>query len=170
MSTLLERFTDALEAHAATWTRTAPASFAETLEELVEEPAVAVELPFEDVTLPARYRSGPLTPERLERAETGITGALLGVASYGTIALAHDRSETEPVSLYVPRHLAVLRTRDLVPDLESAFERLGDRIRSDRIGTVLATGPSATADMGALVRGAHGPREVHVLIVEDTAL
>jgi L-lactate dehydrogenase complex protein LldG len=27
---------------------------------------------------------------------------------------------------------------------------------------------SATADMGEAVRGVHGPREVHVVIVEDT--
>jgi len=31
----------------------------------------------------------------------------------------------------------------------------------------LATGPSATADMGALVRGAHGPERVHVLLIDD---
>lgn len=32
---------------------------------------------------------------------------------------------------------------------------------------ILATGPSATADMGALVQGVHGPRTVHVVLVED---
>jgi len=32
---------------------------------------------------------------------------------------------------------------------------------------ILATGPSATADMGDLVLGAHGPRAVHALLLED---
>jgi L-lactate dehydrogenase complex protein LldG len=34
---------------------------------------------------------------------------------------------------------------------------------------VFATGPSATADMGELVYGAHGPREVAVLLVEEVS-
>ena len=32
---------------------------------------------------------------------------------------------------------------------------------------VLATGPSATADMGTLVHGVHGPKDVHVVLVTD---
>jgi L-lactate dehydrogenase complex protein LldG len=32
---------------------------------------------------------------------------------------------------------------------------------------VLATGPSATADMGELVLGAHGPESVHVVILDE---
>jgi len=31
----------------------------------------------------------------------------------------------------------------------------------------MATGPSATGDMGALVQGVHGPSEVHVIVVES---
>ncbi|TKX83368.1 hypothetical protein EXE43_24625, partial [Halorubrum sp. SS5] len=32
---------------------------------------------------------------------------------------------------------------------------------------VFATGPSATADMGGLVHGAHGPKEVHVVLLRE---
>ena len=52
-------------------------------------------------------------------------------------------------------------------EITAAFERLGPTLRNDAVTTILATGPSATADMGALVKGAHGPMEVHVLLVED---
>jgi L-lactate dehydrogenase complex protein LldG len=51
--------------------------------------------------------------------------------------------------------------------MPEAFSWLGERIREDRGSAVVATGPSATADMGALVRGAHGPKEVHVVILDE---
>lgn len=167
VSSLLSTFTDALDEHEVTWSITTVDDFEDDLNQVIEEPAVATELPFSEPVLPAHFLEEPLTTERLREARTGITGALLGVATYGSIALAHDDSDTEPVSLYATRHVAVLRAEDLVPDLNTAFAELADPIRSDRIGTVLATGPSATADMGALVYGAHGPREVHILILDD---
>jgi L-lactate dehydrogenase complex protein LldG len=51
-------------------------------------------------------------------------------------------------------------------DMPAAFERIGELIREGRDDLILTTGPSATADMGALVKGAHGPREVHVVLIE----
>jgi L-lactate dehydrogenase complex protein LldG len=49
--------------------------------------------------------------------------------------------------------------------MAAAFEWLGEVLRETRGSAVLATGPSATADMGALVQGAHGPKEVHVVVI-----
>ncbi len=77
----------------------------------------------------------------------------------------------EQTSLFPDLHVAVLRASDVLPDMGAAFERLGPRLREGRTpganrSAIIATGPSATADMGALVRGAHGPREVHVVILE----
>jgi len=63
-------------------------------------------------------------------------------------------------------HIAVLRRADVVPSIKAAFAHLGPALRNEHVTAVLATGPSATADMGALVRGAHGPAQVHVLIVD----
>ena len=99
-------------------------------------------------------------------ARTGVTAAALGVADYGSVVLRSDREGTEPVSLYVDRHVAVVRASDVVPDMPAAFERLGPLLR-DGASAVLATGPSATADMGALVKGAHGPKTVHVVVLDE---
>jgi len=51
--------------------------------------------------------------------------------------------------------------------MSDAFAWLGPRARDESIDVVLATGPSATADMGGLVHGAHGPKEVHVVLLRD---
>jgi L-lactate dehydrogenase complex protein LldG len=100
----------------------------------------------------------------LEAATVGITQATLGVASYGSLALRQDTVGSEPISLFVDTHIAVVREQDIVPEMGDAFAALGEELQDMRDSYILATGPSATADMGALVQGAHGPKEVEVII------
>lgn len=130
----------------------------------IEEPAVGVPLPFSDAELPGSVTTNP-TPAELEAATTGVTAAAGGVADYGSVVLRGDGSGTEPVSLFVERHVAVLPRERLLADMPAAFEWFGDELREGRDSFVLATGPSATADMGALVQGAHGPETVEVILL-----
>jgi L-lactate dehydrogenase complex protein LldG len=67
------------------------------------------------------------------------------------------------------RHVVVLRAADVVPGTREALAELDRRADDAARSHVLATGPSATADMGGLVRGAHGPAEVHLVLVGDDA-
>ncbi|MFW5916780.1 MAG: LUD domain-containing protein [Halorubrum sp.] len=134
----------------------------ELVDEAAGEPAVGVT----DGALPDRIETDPTTAE-LRAAHTGVTDASLGVAEYGSVAIAADAAGTEPVGLFVDRHVVILRERDLVPDMPDAFDWLGPRTRDESIDVVFATGPSATADMGGLVHGAHGPKEVHVVLLRD---
>jgi len=117
-------------------------------------------------SLPERVATDPTTAD-LRAAHTGVTAASLGIASYGSVAVEADAHGTEPVSLFVDRHVVVLREADLVPDVPDAFAWLGPRARDESVDVVFATGPSATADMGGLVHGAHGPKEVHVVLLRD---
>jgi L-lactate dehydrogenase complex protein LldG len=160
----LDRFRDALAALDVGWHRTAPADATAALADLVEPPAVGVPVP--GVSLPDPVDVDP-TPAALSAARTGVTPAAFGVADYGTVALPGTADGVEPVSLYPERHVAVVRERDVLPDVAAAFDRLGPRLDGDRESVVLATGPSATADMGALVTGVHGPGEVDVLVVGE---
>jgi L-lactate dehydrogenase complex protein LldG len=169
-------FCSSLERLGVGWTRIKHDALAEALSKVVVEPVVAGPWPFENPpsgwdNLPSACRvnsSGnvELDGSRLEAARTGVTAALLAVADYGTVVLGHD-GETEAVSLLSRRHVAVVRAADLVPDMKAAFRRLGHLLRTRASSLILATGPSATADMGELVRGAHGPEHVHVLILEE---
>lgn len=165
--TRLETFQESLEAHRVSWTRIDAAALAETFAELVEEPAVGAPLPFDGLD----YAGTPVvvdpTPAQLSAARTGVTAVSFAVADYGTVVVESGAEGAEQVSLYPETHVAVLRESDLLPDMDAAFDRLQDRFEAGATSAVLATGPSATADMGELVYGAHGPAAVTVVILED---
>lgn len=161
-------FEDSLERLDVGWTRTSPEAVESTLTELIHEPAVGVALD-ESLSLPESVRRDP-TPADLREAKTGITMASLAIADYGSLVLESTPEGAEQVSLFPDLHVAVLYESDIVGNMEEAFSWLGPRLREEGENgksAILATGPSATADMGALVRGAHGPKEVHVVIVVD---
>jgi L-lactate dehydrogenase complex protein LldG len=142
-----------------------PASAAtDAIADAIEAPAVGAPLSCDGVTLPDTVRTDP-TPTALDDARTGVTRAAFAVADYGTVYLPLTPDGSEPVSLFPDRHIFVLREADIVPDMAAAFDRLGPRMRDDGGSGILATGPSATADMGALVTGAHGPKAVHGVVV-----
>ncbi|WP_276302217.1 LUD domain-containing protein [Halorussus lipolyticus] len=145
--------------------RVAAGDFAEDFAGLLEPPAVGAPLPFEGVSLPERVTTDP-TPGELESAETGVTPARFGISDYGSVAIESTPAGDEQVGLWPGHHVAVLAESDLVADMPAGIERVGEIARSGG-DVVLATGPSATADMGELVVGAHGPRKVSVVILED---
>lgn len=161
--TAVDQFADSAATDSVTVTRVPADDTADAIANAVEPPAVGVALPWDDVALPDEAERDPSTPA-LEAARTGVTPAAFAVADYGSLGLAATPDGSEPVSLYVDRHVAVLRAEDVLPDMAAAFDRLETAFRETRGSTILATGPSATADMGALVTGAHGPKEVHIII------
>lgn len=146
---------------------TAVADFPETLQAAITEPAVGTTLPFEGVSLAETAVETDLSPGLLRTAATGVTPATQGIASTGTITLHTDDEGSELVSLYHDRHVAVLPASAIVADLGGAFEGISEEIGTASTSQVLATGPSATADMGTLVHGVHGPHDVHVIVLED---
>ncbi|WP_114576385.1 LUD domain-containing protein [Saliphagus sp. LR7] len=136
--------------------------------ELADPPVVATPLPWEGIDSPEDATTEP-TPDDLERATTGVTPAVGAVADYGSVLLRSDRAGSEPTSLFVDRHIAVLDAADVVPDMGTTLADHGDAFREEGASIVVATGPSATADMGELVVGAHGPRGVDVVLIDDDA-
>lgn len=157
-------FVAALDDLGVEHSRAAPGDCAEAVAAAVEGEAIGVPLDG-GLELPETVETAPTNGE-LEAADTGVTPVGFAVAETGSIHLPSDAAGTEPVSLYPFRHVAVVRESAVLPDVPAAVERYGDVLRSGGSG-VLATGPSATADMGELVVGAHGPGEVHVVLVTD---
>ncbi len=162
-----DRFEAALEDLGVPVTAADPATFDRTLQSIVDGPVVGTPLPFDGVCLPDWVAHEP-TPATLETAVTGVTAASFAVADYGSVVLPSTPEGAEQVSLFCDLHVPVLRASDIVPDMPRAIERLGPTLR-DGASAIIATGPSATADMGALVTGAHGPKDVHVVVLETTA-
>ena len=106
------------------------------------------------------------TDDDLSTAGAGITEAFAGVSTTGSICVRVDDRLTGFASLMAPLHVAILRAACLV-------ERPSDVLSSENAGAVgttsdfvFVTGPSATADMGPLVRGVHGPHRLHIIVLE----
>lgn len=166
-STLVSMFTDSLDAIGVSQTRTQTADFQEKLTEAVTEPAVGTPLPFEGITLEDTTVTVPPTPGELQAATTGVTPASGGIAAYGSVVVESRPAGDELVALYPERHVVVLRESDLVAGVDDTTDRLREQFTAGRDSAVLATGVSATADMGATIEGVHGPRDVHVLVLTD---
>jgi len=101
----------------------------------------------------------------LETADVGITGADYALAETGSLVLLASASEARLISLLPPVHLAVVSKERLLAGLDELVTLLPDPAAATS-ALVIITGPSRTADIEQiLVRGVHGPREVHVLLI-----
>ena len=163
----VDEFADSLRAEGVTFDLVDGESFPAALDAAVEPPVVGSALPYRDLTEDLPDVVLDPTPAQLHAARTGVAPVGLGIAARGTLVVQSDGNGTEPVSLFPERHVGVLRASDIVADLPAAIDWLVDEFAAGRTSAVLATGPSATADMGELVYGVHGPKDVHVLVLED---
>lgn len=94
----------------------------------------------------------------------GITAPAIGIADSATLVQFTAPGAPRSTSLVPSIHVAVLKSENLVANLGEAYALLQARSLPDSF--VFITGPSKTADIEAqMVHGAHGPKEVHVLIV-----
>jgi L-lactate dehydrogenase complex protein LldG len=165
-TTALESFEDSLSAQSVPVTRTTAADATGELASLVEPPAVGTPLPYDGVDLPGAVTVDP-SPSDVEAAKTGITAAGPAIADYGSVVVAGGAEGAEHVSLFADTHVAVVAASDVVESMSAALDELGPRVRDGLTSAVVATGPSATSDMGELVEGAHGPTAVRVVVVTD---
>jgi len=162
----VEAFTNSLGGDATVHETTAEAA-AETVEAALTEPAVGVPLGIDGVTLGDTPVETDFSPADLEAAATGVTPAGIGISDYGTVTLPSDADGTELASLYCRHHVAVVAASDIEPGMKRAYEELSEDFAAGTDTQILATGPSATADMGTLIQGVHGPHEVHIVVVTD---
>jgi len=156
----VERIPCTPEAIAAAVERTAPSALRIAVAEPQDLPA---ELFNRCRSLRSVFKSRTKTD--LSATEVGITESFAGVARTGSICVSVDHGDIGYVSLLARMHIAVLAQ-------ESIVERPSDLMRADtlsgkglRRNYVFVTGPSATADMGPLVRGVHGPHQLHILVL-----
>jgi L-lactate dehydrogenase complex protein LldG len=97
----------------------------------------------------------------------GLTRAICGLADTGSIVLADGEGDALQASLLPRIHIAVLCASDILPSLADAMSL--PVVRQAR-ATVVITGPSRTADIEmSLTIGMHGPGELHVFLVHETA-
>lgn len=87
-----------------------------------------------------------------------------GIAETGSLVF-HSGPDTAVLGHFLPLHHVVgVRARDILPHLEDYAAVCGPAPRNAN----LITGASGTTDIeGSYVRGAHGPRFLHVVLVAD---
>lgn len=101
------------------------------------------------------------------KVDAGFTVARSGIAATGTLVLAPDAGTPRTVSLVPPLHVALVYASTLHADLHAAMhaERWSAGMPAN---LVLVSGPSKTSDIQqTLAYGAHGPRALWVVIVDD---
>lgn len=136
--------------------------------------------------LPAEFRTGedalladipwdrePVLTRHRGRGEgddaVTMTRAAAAAAETGTLFLTSGPDNPTTLNFLPDTHIVVLRTGDIVGSYEDAWNRLreihGERNLPRAVN--LISGPSRTADIEQIiVMGAHGPRRLHVILVD----
>lgn len=125
-----------------------------------------VGLPSEWLTLGYDWRiDRGLSQDDVETADGVVTACFCGIADSGTIALHHGPEEGRRILTLLPDwHLCVLRQTQIVETLPEYFARCP---QPPTLATFIS-GPSATADIEMTrIKGVHGPRFLHVILVRD---
>lgn len=96
-----------------------------------------------------------------------VTGAFCAVAETGTVVLLSGPASPTTLNFLPEDHIVVFPTIRIVRHIEDAWARL--RAEHESVPRVVnfVTGPSRTADVEQTLQvGAHGPRRLHVILVE----
>jgi len=108
-------------------------------------------------------------------AAVGITGVDFVLAETGTLVLTSHTEGSQLASLAPPVQVALYRRGQVFASLEEILDRLlvsGDAKQpTPGRSVVFVTGTSRTADIEQIIiRGVHGPGQVHAILVEDSCL
>ena len=104
-------------------------------------------------------------------ATVGFTGVEFALAETGSLVVSSWTEGAQLASLAPPVHVALYRRSQLVASLDEVLQKLpmAGAPEQDVPGrsVVFITGTSRTADIEQiLIRGVHGPGEVHAILVE----
>lgn len=99
--------------------------------------------------------------------QAGITGCEFLVARTGSVIMSSALPSGRQMHGYAPVHIVWAYTNQLVDYPADAYEAMQAKYGNDLPSSITTvTGPSRTADIEkTLVLGAHGPKELHVLLI-----
>ena len=104
--------------------------------------------------------------------QTSVAAAFAGVAETGTLVMTSGPASPTTLNFMPDNHIVVLRADRIVGDYETMWTRLREAANPDTSKVMpravnWITGPSRSADIEQkLLMGAHGPRRLHILIVD----
>lgn len=173
----LDLFQGKIEALAATVTRVDKA----------EDVPAAVQRYLADNNLPSRVKITPSeevtelpwddipTLELVEGAGkeedmVGLSPAFAAIAESGTLMMASGAKTPSTVNFVPENHIVILKTSRMRGSYEETWdllrEKYGDAVMPRSVNFI--SGPSRTADIEQrLIMGAHGPKQLHIIMVDD---
>ena len=118
------------------------------------------------------WQTRPLLRLRAGRAEAtdavSLQHAFAAIAETGTLMLPSSPQRPTTLNLLADTEIVLLRASRLVGAYEEAWDLLRNEFGAMPRNVMLVTGPSRSADIEqTLELGAHGPRRLHVVLVED---
>lgn len=99
----------------------------------------------------------------------GLSMAIGAVAETGTVMLVSGADNPSTLNFVPEHHIVVVQSADIAGDLEGLWPKLRERYgKGGMPRTVnLITGPSRSGDIEqTIILGAHGPRAMHVIVVD----
>ncbi|MBM3557529.1 MAG: lactate utilization protein C [Alphaproteobacteria bacterium] len=102
--------------------------------------------------------------------QVGVTPVFTAIAETGTMVTLSGADRPATLNFVPDNHVAVLKRSQIVGTMEETWARLraaaGEGTMPRAVNMI--SGASRTADIDSkIVMGAHGPRRLHILLVED---
>lgn len=102
--------------------------------------------------------------------QVGVTACFVGIAETGTLMLTSGLSRPTRNNFLPDTHVVIMRGEQVVGSYEEGWSRLRDAGQGMPRTVNLITGPSRTGDIEQRIElGAHGPRRLHIVLVDDEA-
>ena len=155
--------------------------------------AAAAEIPAEvarylrDANLPATIRTGtdprlaslPWANTALSLSQgaslggdlNGVSHAFAAVAETGTLILVSGAENPTTLNFLPDNHIVVINASDIAGDYETVWQTLRQAFGKGQMPRTvnMITGPSRSGDIEqTILLGAHGPRALHIIVVEGS--
>lgn len=102
------------------------------------------------------------------RDEVGLTGVFAGIAETGTLMLLSGPQSPSTLNFLPETHIAVVRADQIVASYEDGWAQLRRNNAAMPRTVNFITGPSRSGDIEQTLQlGAHGPRRLHIIVVDD---
>jgi L-lactate dehydrogenase complex protein LldG len=111
-------------------------------------------------------RIGPSAGDDL----VAVSHAFGAAAETGTLMLLSGTDNPTTLNFLPDTHIVVVQAKDIAGDYETLWQRLRETYGEATMPRVVnwITGPSRSADIEqTLILGAHGPRRLHVIVVDE---